>query len=103
MEELSGVTAKTMSAGSFQANAFGLHDMHGNVREWCQDARHDIYLGAAADGTARLKANVSIRVFRGGSWNSDDHTALRSAARRFGYPNVQYNDVGIRLARTISA
>lgn len=41
---------QTTPVGSFSANAFGLFDMHGNVREWCPDYWHDNYDGAPGDG-----------------------------------------------------
>ena len=51
------------------ANAFGLSDMHGNVREWCQDQLHDSYDGAPTDGSAwEDLGERSRRVLRGGSW-----------------------------------
>ena len=61
---------KTAPVGSFPANAWGLHDMHGNVREWVQDCWNGSYQGAPADGSAWESSNCSRRVLRGGSWLS---------------------------------
>lgn len=59
----------TAPAGSFPPNGYGLHDMIGNVYEWCLDARHDNYVGAPGDGSAWTENGVrSDMVNRGGSW-----------------------------------
>ncbi|MDV3351412.1 SUMF1/EgtB/PvdO family nonheme iron enzyme [Leptothoe sp. LEGE 181152] len=63
-------TGETTDVGSFPANAWGLHDMHGNVWEWCLDHWHDNYEGAPTDGSAWTKGGGSSRrVLRGGSWD----------------------------------
>jgi formylglycine-generating enzyme required for sulfatase activity len=75
---------QTTPVGLYPANAWGLHDMHGNVWEWCLDHWHDNYLGAPSDGSAWIDANASgtaERVLRGGSW-SDSPVDSRSAYRR---------------------
>jgi len=55
--------------GEKDANAFGLHDIHGNVFEWCEDEWHDDYSGAPADGRAwKGESNSGPFVVRGGSW-----------------------------------
>jgi formylglycine-generating enzyme required for sulfatase activity len=67
------------------ANAFGLSDMHGNVREWCQDHWHSNYEGAPTDGSVWIEGGDSReRMLRGGSW-IDDPWVCRSAYR--------YNDM----------
>ena len=45
-------TEQTSPVGSFELNAFGLYDMHGNVNEWVEDCEHDNYEGAPSDGSA---------------------------------------------------
>jgi formylglycine-generating enzyme required for sulfatase activity len=61
---------QTTDVGSFPANAFGLHDMHGNVWEWCQDTWQENYNGAPTDGSAWVyeNANQNSMILRGGSW-----------------------------------
>ena len=62
------------------ANPWGLHDMHGNVAEWCHDYYQDAYpAGEAVDPSGPPSADE--RVLRGGSWNTGGE-ACRSAARR---------------------
>jgi formylglycine-generating enzyme required for sulfatase activity len=61
---------RTSAVGRFPPNQFGLHDMHGNVREWCMDDWHSNYEGAPIDGSAWGKSaeTASRKVIRGGSW-----------------------------------
>ena len=54
--------------GVYEANAFGLYDVLGNVWEWTQDCRNDSYSGAPVDGSAWRSGDCSERVLRGGSW-----------------------------------
>ncbi|WP_322745572.1 formylglycine-generating enzyme family protein [Plectonema radiosum] len=61
---------KTTSVDQFSPNAFGLHDMHGNVWEWCNDTWHNNYESAPNDGGSWIDDNDETRVLRGGSWTS---------------------------------
>ena len=78
--------AYTARVGSYRANAFGLHDMLGNVWEWTQDCWNADYSGAPADGTAWSAGDCSMRAVRGGSWE-DAPVGVR-AAYRVGSPTV---------------
>jgi formylglycine-generating enzyme required for sulfatase activity len=60
---------QTTLVGEFPPNGFGLHDMHGNVWEWCADHWHENYQGAPSDGSAWLGKNENDhRLLRGGAW-----------------------------------
>ena len=88
----------TAPVGSFPANAWGLHDMHGNVWEWVQDCWNDSYQGAPTDGSAWESGDCGRRVLRGGSWyNTARH--LRSA-NRSGIDRADRDfNLGFRLAQ----
>ena len=94
---------RTAPVGSFAPNAFGLHDVHGNVWEWVQDCYHENYEGTPPlDGSAWTEgASCDRRVVRGGSWLSGP-SYIRSASRYRYYPDIRNPYVGIRVARTLS-
>lgn len=92
---------KTHPVGEKQPNRFGLYDMHGNVREWVADCRHDNYQAAPNDGSAWVTdcSKTRLRVLRGGSWGYPPD-ALRSAWRYDDGSRDRGNDIGFRVART---
>ena len=115
----------TVVVGSYPSNAFGLHDMHGNVWEWVEDCWHDDYTGAPTSGSAWLsgcrKGNEDdcvgsdswvkvckehwvgkeLRVLRGGSWDNEPEN-LRSANRLRNIATNRFFNGGFRVARTLT-
>jgi formylglycine-generating enzyme required for sulfatase activity len=71
---------ETTPVGQFPPNAFGLYDMHGNVREWCADELHNNYQNAPTDGSIWLNGDKDKSPLRGGSWGYDPDYC-RSAIR----------------------
>jgi len=92
----------TAPVGSFAPNAFGLHDMHGNVREWVEDCWSESHEAMPHDGTPVSRPDCQLRVVRGGAWNLHP-VFVRSAARDCYQPTDQLNNVGFRVARTLLA
>ncbi len=90
---------QTVAVGSFQSNAFGLYDAHGNVWEWTEDCWNANYQGAPSDGSAWTSGDCAQRVLRGGSWNNGPQY-LRSADRGGSTASVRGSSFGFRLART---
>jgi formylglycine-generating enzyme required for sulfatase activity len=90
----------TVSVCNFHANPWGLYQVHGNVWEWCEDNWHDDYRGAPQDGSVWQGGDVSVRVLRGGSWNSVPDI-LRSAVRSCDQVNIRSYEIGFRVARTL--
>ena len=92
---------KTAKAGTFPANGFGLHDLHGNAREWVQDCWHSSYLGAPTDGSAwTAGGDCRRRVLRGGSWKEIPWN-IRSASRMAGKVKTRNSKSGFRIALTL--
>lgn len=83
-QSLNCTPTQTLPVGSFQPNAYGLYDVHGNVWEWVEDC---------------YDSSCSIRLNRGGSWD-DYEEVLRSTRRSGGYPTVRVDYNGFRVARS---
>ncbi len=94
---------RTKPVGTYPPNAFGLHDMHGNLAEWCEDAWHESYDGAPTDGSAWLAGGELYRVTRGGEWKDTEPRKLRSRARWRLPPNTLSSRVGFRVARDLAS
>jgi formylglycine-generating enzyme required for sulfatase activity len=73
--------------GGKRPNPWGLHDMLGNVWEWCWDVYDAEVYGA-------------YRVLRGGGW-FDEHWSCRASVRRRSHPTFRIDDVGFRIARSV--
>jgi len=87
---------QTTPVGMFPANPWGLHDMHGNVWEWCLDHWHDSYEGAPTDGSAWESGFGLRRLLRGGSWN-DRPRYCRSAYRSYILLDGRGSGIGFRV------
>ena len=91
---------RTLEVGSFPANAFGLHDMHGNVWEWVADCFFSGYQNAPMDGSPAAESPNCQRVMRGGSW-IDGPRVLRVAARGRVPAKTRFIYRGFRVARKL--
>ena len=85
---------KTTPVGSFPANSFGLHDMHGNVWQWCQDWLGDWPQQDVVDPQGPEKG--TYRVLRGGSWGENSELC-RSATRGWHLPELRFKYYGLRV------
>jgi len=78
-------------------NHFGIHNMHGNMAEWCLDLWHDSYQGAPTDGSRwDADGNAGFRILRGGSWY-DGGEDVRSANRMKYSPDIKLGQLGFRV------
>ena len=93
-----GPAGSTNEVGSYKPNAFGLYDMHGNVREWCEDWKVDY----PADAITNPKGPEigTYRVLRSGAFNSNISEIRSSDRYLYGVPTSGFNGSGFRLART---
>jgi formylglycine-generating enzyme required for sulfatase activity len=86
---------------SYAANAFGIHDLVGNVSEWVEDCWHSTYSRAPSDGQAWVNPGCSRRVVRGSSWASGPDQ-VRAAYRMNIEAATTSPRVGFRVARHLA-
>lgn len=90
---------KTTTVGQFPPNAWGLHDMHGNVWEWTGSMYDEAYANAERQADGAI-IDTDSRVLRGGSWRNSP-ASLRSAFRAWLRPQTRNSDSGFRVAREL--
>jgi formylglycine-generating enzyme required for sulfatase activity len=96
-----GTLPATAPVGSFAANGYSLHDMAGNVFEWCWDWHDEsTYVNNATD--PRGPESGSYKISRGGSWGNYA-VKCRASDRDYSTPSVSNYSVGFRVARSMTA
>ena len=91
---------RTVPVNSFEPNAWGLYQVHGNVYEWTEDCWHKNYEGAPTDGSFWTGDDCASRAIRGGSWDYDSEY-LRSASRLGYVTDTRDTWLGFRVGRTL--
>jgi formylglycine-generating enzyme required for sulfatase activity len=86
--------------GSLRPNAFGLHDMLGNVAEWTEDCHNRSWRFAKLDGSAWLEGDCLVRAYRGGSWLANQPRYLRTPDR-YRYYRARSDDLGFRVGLSL--
>jgi formylglycine-generating enzyme required for sulfatase activity len=90
------------AVGQKKPNHWGLHDLHGNVLEWCSDSYDPDYYRKPPKDEPTAPAAFILRVYRGGSWS--DHAGIcQSSVRNGSYPQSPATNKGFRVARDLSA
>jgi formylglycine-generating enzyme required for sulfatase activity len=90
---------KTAPVGSYQKNAYGLYDMHGNVWEWVEDCWSASHANAPAAGAAPV-GDCKTRVLKGGAWNTGGWR-LRAGHRIAKAPTAREFDNGFRVVKEL--
>ena len=93
---------KTTEVGSYQPNAYGLYDMHGNLYEWCSDYYvYDLGASEATDPTGPETSSDNMRVIKGGSFFQSPRQC-RSAARECSQPEAtEGQKIGFRIVKPV--
>jgi formylglycine-generating enzyme required for sulfatase activity len=89
---------KVVPVGSYPPNGWNLHDMTGNVAEWCSDWYDIAYYGNSPGVNPKGPAAGKLKVVRGGSWSSDGN-GLRSANRSAYNPDLRLGVIGFRCVK----
>ena len=90
-----GYLGRTTAVGSYQPNAWGLYDMHGNVWEWCRDWYGTYPTGSVSDPQGPDSGSICV-LLGGGGWRTHGRYC-RSAYRYYFYPSDRYTDIGFRV------
>ena len=90
----------TAPVGSFQPNAFGLHDTIGNVFEWTEDCASPDWRGAPGNGRPWVEGDCSLRGYRGASWITNEPYYLIESSR-FKFLGARDTDHGFRVVRDL--
>ena len=87
---------QTHAVGEKKGNELGIHDMSGNVWEWCEDAEHKNYYGAPTNGSAWITGDTNRKMLRGGSWFGYS-VRCRSAFRIRNLIDFRFDNLGFRV------